>query len=142
MSPYLKALSYFDGADGAEVWQDVVDMHMFYGYVHISPEYVIFAYPTAASLLAITEQGPQFTLKDPKERDTWFIYFACGDLKEALKLFPYPLPWIAWRYKGRPPRVYKFDRMVALLRRCALHESNRRSQSTEAARGVEIPTET
>ena len=142
MTPYQQALEYFDGTDGAERWPWVLENHAQYGYCHITPQYVIFAYPTSKDLLAITEQGPQFTLKNPEEQDTWFIYFACGNIREALKLFPYPLPYIAWRYKGRPPKVFKFDRMKNLLAKCSFHEADRRSKSKKATGGIKVPAET
>jgi hypothetical protein len=77
-----------------ELWE-----HLFDGIVYSSPTYF------AMARAVILDDG----------RMAWHINSAVGNLPELLKLFPFPLPFIAfYRYGSEKLRVLPFNRFEKL----------------------------
>jgi hypothetical protein len=75
------------------------------GQVHITPELFVLARP-------VRREWPDERICDPQEvatePDCWHVWLLAGDIAAALRLLPYPLPFMSW-HRGDRFRVYRIE---------------------------------
>lgn len=121
VTPYHAARDYFD-EDCPFDFEDSLRLHFLYGgHVHATPEVMVMAYPCQKALIHVHSRGPHVANPHKQLHDCWFIYFVSGKVGDAVKFFPYKLPWIAWqRLDGI--KVLRFDTVVAMLEQWPSHD--------------------
>lgn len=98
----IEQAEQFYAKTGASFYNDIAH-HMKHGYIHITPEYVLWGHAVCR------EAGLPEKQQDVKDPDAWYIRFACGInwMHHFFRLIPYHLPYIGWaRWEKKRPVQY------------------------------------
>lgn len=88
MTPFNHAIAFYGSG---LAFSAALLAHTATGYVSITPSYIALARPVRRGATLDELLDPWKTFPEP---DAWFVYFVAGSLREALRLLPYPLPWV------------------------------------------------
>lgn len=88
-------------AHGSREFKKHLRNHLANGYVFSAPNYFMM--------------GKAVLLEDG--RTAWYITYALGDPRRLAALMPFPLPFIAFRRRGRGPvRVYETEQLLRRIK--------------------------
>lgn len=87
----------------------VLAAHLLHGYVFSGPGYFVMGRAVSSNEPNPLDFGKVFT---SAECDAWLITAMAGDVRTALQLFPYALPWALWQRRGKPLRKWRFSSLV------------------------------
>jgi hypothetical protein len=77
----------------------VLEAHLLHGYVFAGPDWFVMGRAVGGNDSSLwLDFGHLFPVE---QCDAWCITAAAGDWRAALRLFPYPLPWVLWQRFGR-----------------------------------------
>jgi hypothetical protein len=105
MTPYEQAARAHQAPPS---FREAIEAHAYCGHVLITPALFVLARRVHSSWEPERIYDPWLT--DP-EGDTWHVWLAAGDMNEALRLMPYPLPWIGYEHRGRL-RIINANRLL------------------------------
>src|ERR1700677_4390996 len=100
-APILIAKQVTDEGMPRGIFEAVLHVHLELHYVVSTPEGFFMSRPGRRGL-------PEAPLMDVTHlwegRDAWYVWVMAGELKAAMKLMPFSLPWIGFRrkIKSRP----------------------------------------
>lgn len=114
-TPYDQAMELYAAHPRMSFGRDINQHIAWGGHVVCTPEFIALARPVNKNwepdrLANIMVTAPTETA------DCWFIWLLCGDLKEAVKHLPYPLPWFGFSQRGQPARFIEAEKVLAKLR--------------------------
>lgn len=113
MTPFEKAADVYRNEWCARSFKEDLALHFQFGWVISSPRFFVMGRPVCRWWESSEIVNPECRvfLDSP---DCWHVWLAAGDLKEALKFLPFPLPYISFERKN-VLKMYPFDRFVSKL---------------------------
>lgn len=85
--------------------------YLAHGCVFVTPEIYFVLKPVSRN--SEVKPADQWNVEKP---DAWYIHAIIGNVKKAISLIPYELPWVGWE-RGLKKRKLKWFNMQSLLRR-------------------------
>lgn len=113
MTPFEKAADVYRNEWCARSFHEDLTLHFKRGWVISSPRFFVMGRPVCYWAWSADQILDPFH-NPPDEPDCWHVWLAAGDLKEALKFLPFPLPYISFERKN-VLKMYSFDRFVSKL---------------------------
>ncbi|EIP99340.1 hypothetical protein OpiT1DRAFT_03854 [Opitutaceae bacterium TAV1] len=113
MSPFRQASLVYEREPCARPFVADLSFHHANGYVFSTPEFFVMgrAVPRYAPRSQIVGLNVFWSTA---ACDCWHVYLMAGDMRAALAMFPYPLPWVSFERSNRL-RFYPFDRLNHLI---------------------------
>jgi hypothetical protein len=104
-SPAQKGFDFY----GEDLFYQILDLHLMFGYVHATPDYFVMARPVPKDvpvddMIDITNVYPS------ADCNAWCIYFYSGDMQKVFDNIPFSLPYIVFERNGRP-KIYLLDKL-------------------------------
>lgn len=109
MTPFERAAHWHLEHGGDEPLRNVVEAHFLGGYVFNTP--TAFLMGRAIRAEWVDEDMEDAWLTDSKP-DCWHVWLFAGDLAEALRMIPYPLPYISMHRRGKR-RIYLANELIS-----------------------------
>lgn len=91
MPPVEQAKAVYDREWCARPFEEDLRLHLLNGYVFSTPEVFVMGRPVDSAARPALIVDPSVRFDDP---DAWLVYLLAGNLREALRFIPYPLPKI------------------------------------------------
>lgn len=113
MSPFEQAVDVYRREPCARSFIEDFEAHLLHGWIFSTPAIFLMARPVRSDSPVDVVLNP-FSL--PDDPDTWHVWLAAGNWREALRLAPFPLPWVSFERRNQLRR-YAWNR---ILRRSAL----------------------
>lgn len=115
MTPYELTLADWRARprDRSLRWYE--EMHMARGFLFSTPAFYVMGRPVRkyAPIEQILDVGHMF---DFEQCDTWFVFLMAGDIRQAWKVLPWELPFIAWVRDNDPLGELQFHETRRLMR--------------------------
>ena len=112
MTPVEHAAQVYQSEPCARTFAQDLEAHLLHGYVFSAPAFFVMG-------RAVKKNAPEWLILRPDKRilnpDAWLVWLCAGDMGEALKHLPYPLPWIGFQRKN-VLRWYPAERFLLKLR--------------------------
>lgn len=113
MTPFEKATEVYQREPCARTFVDDLALHLRHGWVISAPGWFIMGRPVCYWAWS-NQQILDPSFNPPDEPDCWHVWLAAGDLVQALKFIPFPLPYISFERKN-VLKMYSFDKFVSKL---------------------------
>ncbi len=97
MSPYVQAATLHNAAGMAHSFAEAIEAHAMGGYVLITPSLFLLGRRVGTEWTDAELLDPWLTCPSGS---AWHVHLAAGDLREALRLLPYRLPWLSYFHNG------------------------------------------
>lgn len=85
-----------------------LSLHLHFGWVISTPTVFLMGRP-------VKHDAPYSQITDPavsfENPDCWFVYLCAGNIRDALRLAPWPLPFVAWD-RDNVLRVFPFEKVA------------------------------
>ena len=105
-----RAAAVYEREPCARSFREDLEAHLLNGYVHSTPRFFVMARPVDMLADESLILDPWHTFEHP---NAWLIWLAAGDLRPALELFPFELPFLGWQKRN----ILRFwERKTALAR--------------------------
>jgi hypothetical protein len=92
-------------------FREVLEAHLLHGYVLSGPDWFVMGRVIGGNDSSLWLDFDH-VFSPVEECDAWLVMAAAGDWRDALRLFPYPLPWIVYQRRGRWVRR-RFESLLA-----------------------------
>jgi len=111
MNPALQAAQVYRSEPSTHTFWEALDFYLAEGFVHSTPDFFVMARP-------VCSEWPEAVIVDPVacpqteltgRHDSWHIGLMAGNMKKALPLFPYELPFISLERKNSL-KFYDYER--------------------------------
>lgn len=93
-------------------FREDLEAHLLNGYVFSTPGSFVMGRPVC-SMAAREDIVNPWVRFDKAESDAWLVYLMAGDLAEAVRLLPYPLPRVGWE-RGNVLRFWPAERFLRI----------------------------
>ncbi|WP_043588441.1 hypothetical protein [Geminisphaera colitermitum] len=113
MKPFEEAALVYGREPCARLFEDDLALHFRHGYVFNAPDYFVMGRSVPRCALHLQIVDPNYSWPDCV-CDCWHLYLFAGDMRAALSMFPYPLPWASFE-RNNKLRFYPFDRLNQLI---------------------------
>lgn len=122
MTPFEKAADVYRNEWCARSFKEDLALHFQHGWVISAPRFFVMGRPVMSWWSAENILNPKYSPVPYPGHDIirechvncWHVWLAAGDLKEALKFLPFPLPYISFERKN-VLKMYSFDKFVSKL---------------------------
>lgn len=98
VGPKARASRVYDLEPCDRTFFEDLAIHRRYGVVIDTPKVFVMGRPVRKDAPISLVLDPTYRFSDP---DAWLVWLLAGDLQEALRLMPYPLPWLGWQRRNR-----------------------------------------
>ncbi len=97
------------------------EQHKRRGFVFATPAFYVLCRPVRkyAPIEQILDVEHVF---DFEQCDTWYVFLMAGDIKQALRMMPWELPWMAWSRDNDPTAELRFYETRRVMRFAGLTE--------------------
>lgn len=120
-SPYAIAAALHNAAGMAHTFAEAVEAHAVTGYVMATPHLFLLGRRVGSGWSDDELCDPWMIAPDG---DAWHVYLAAGDLREAIRLLPYRLPYLSYFHEGRK-RLMRLERWEKISRTLTAREPAR-----------------
>jgi hypothetical protein len=133
-NPAIQALQFyqqkFGDEAGEEMFYNILDLHLLYGYVSATPEYFYMGRPVnkSASYEDLLDISKTYS---PDKQNCWCIYFVSGNMEAAWNNLPFYLPYCTFEHKG----ILKFYVLEKLKQRISKYYGFRRNDRQSGTSG-------
>jgi hypothetical protein len=90
-------------------FREVLEAHLLNGYVFSGPDCFVMGRPVQSNDSDLLDFSKKFTVE---QCDAWLVTAMAGNVRAALSLFPYPLPWVLWQRRGKRLRKWRYQSLL------------------------------
>jgi hypothetical protein len=112
MSPVELAAAVYEQEPCARTFREDLEAHLLNGYVFSTPGCFVMGRPVCRSAAREDIVNPWVKF-DEGESDAWLVYLLAGNVAEAVRLLPYPLPRMGWE-RGNVLRFWPAERFLKI----------------------------
>lgn len=116
MSPYEIISNKYSENPQAQTLDWYIRWHCLHGFVYVTPSFFLMARPVVRDAPACRITEPTY-LFNHADCDCWYIHAMAGDIRGAINMEPFKLPWYSWErvLDGKLDlRFYKSERIRTL----------------------------
>jgi len=95
MTPYESIAEKYTNHPQPQTFDWYIRWHCMHGFVYSTPDFFLMGRPVVRDAPAIRITEPTY-LFNPSDCDCWFIHAMAGNIRGAIGMEPYELPWYAW----------------------------------------------
>lgn len=93
MNPFAAAAGVYQREPCARPLREDLEAHLLFGWVFSTPEVFLMG-------RQVRHDWPHDRIRDPwqtaDDGDCWHVWLCAGDIREAIGLMPFPLPWVSY----------------------------------------------